>query len=650
MGDYLSSYLTPNSKNTVYAYDSDKRITKITKPSGLEIEYNYKTGAGELESITTPTGDREFTSMDSLGRVTSIKSEDNIKHEMIWVNNQPKQLKWYDTDNSVIGTLDFGFRNDVLRVNSISLNGTQYASYGSGDTYKGGTINSTVTCSKMGLDTVANCSSSSGFGYNVTVDRTTDANRVSRRSYLSIFKSSPYLNMNRINTASFDHFGQLVLKNDNESFQSHNTASEYVINRTYTPTYDANDRLISISKSVETKIDNLNPRTELTTGSYTYVTDSNNNISTYTHGSAITNAVHNVDDQLLDLSGSVNRDCTYSNDGDLISYSNCDGTTSFVYDVFGNLKSVKQPNADVITYKVDGFNRRVKKLLNGNTVEYYLWYDQHRLAAILDENKIAKVKYLYAPDSSAASVALKNGNTYKLIHDPATNSVLYAIDVMTNEVVQAVEYDEYGNVMKARNLDFQPLLFGGGLYDKDIKLVRFGARDYDPTIGRWTTKDPIGFAGGDTNLYAYVGGNPMSYVDPSGLARCTFSVSTGVLSCSSNDGSSTYATNAFSGGSDGTSAIPAGTYNIGTAQSRPSSFFHLSRGAFLDGLYNVGTVMERNLGVPNPVSGGFMIHPGTFSKGCITVDRTNDSDMSNYKSINKLLSDEMGNNTIEVRN
>ena len=39
---------------------------------------------------------------------------------------------------------------------------------------------------------------------------------------------------------------------------------------------------------------------------------------------------------------------------------------------------------------------------------------------------------------------------------------------------------------------------------------------YDSTVGRWTTKDPIGFAGGDTNLYAYVGGNPMSYVDPKG--------------------------------------------------------------------------------------------------------------------------------------
>jgi uncharacterized protein RhaS with RHS repeats len=35
--------------------------------------------------------------------------------------------------------------------------------------------------------------------------------------------------------------------------------------------------------------------------------------------------------------------------------------------------------------------------------------------------------------------------------------------------------------------------------------------------GRWTTKDPIGFAGGATNLYAYVGGDPVNFVDPNGL-------------------------------------------------------------------------------------------------------------------------------------
>jgi hypothetical protein len=47
-------------------------------------------------------------------------------------------------------------------------------------------------------------------------------------------------------------------------------------------------------------------------------------------------------------------------------------------------------------------------------------------------------------------------------------------------------------------------------------LTRFGARDYDPTTGRWTAKDPMGFGAGDGNLYAYVGGNPISRIDPSG--------------------------------------------------------------------------------------------------------------------------------------
>ena len=61
-----------------------------------------------------------------------------------------------------------------------------------------------------------------------------------------------------------------------------------------------------------------------------------------------------------------------------------------------------------------------------------------------------------------------------------------------------------------------PFGFAGGLYDSDTGLVRFGARDYDPQIGRWTSKDPIQFEGGLANLYSYVGGDPVNRMDPSG--------------------------------------------------------------------------------------------------------------------------------------
>ena len=59
--------------------------------------------------------------------------------------------------------------------------------------------------------------------------------------------------------------------------------------------------------------------------------------------------------------------------------------------------------------------------------------------------------------------------------------------------------------------------FAGGLYDPDTKLTHFGYREYDPFTGRWTSKDPIGFKGGDSNLYGYVLNDPVNLVDPWGL-------------------------------------------------------------------------------------------------------------------------------------
>lgn len=86
-------------------------------------------------------------------------------------------------------------------------------------------------------------------------------------------------------------------------------------------------------------------------------------------------------------------------------------------------------------------------------------------------------------------------------------------------MAQAIEYDEWGNILSDTNPGFTPFAFAGGLYDLDTKFVRFGVRDYDPEIGRWSIKDPIGFAGGDTNLFGYVLNDPVNWIDPWGLLR-----------------------------------------------------------------------------------------------------------------------------------
>ena len=59
--------------------------------------------------------------------------------------------------------------------------------------------------------------------------------------------------------------------------------------------------------------------------------------------------------------------------------------------------------------------------------------------------------------------------------------------------------------------------FAGGLTDPDTGFVRFGWRDYDPAVGRFTAPDPLGDTGGDHDLYEYCVDDPVSMCDPEGL-------------------------------------------------------------------------------------------------------------------------------------
>jgi RHS repeat-associated protein len=94
---------------------------------------------------------------------------------------------------------------------------------------------------------------------------------------------------------------------------------------------------------------------------------------------------------------------------------------------------------------------------------------------------------------------------------------LRAITDTTGTVIKQIDYDSFGNVITDTLTTMAvPFGFAGGLHDHDTGLVRFGFRDYDPSIGRWTAKDPIDFAGGDVNLFRYVQSDPVNFVDPDG--------------------------------------------------------------------------------------------------------------------------------------
>ena len=82
--------------------------------------------------------------------------------------------------------------------------------------------------------------------------------------------------------------------------------------------------------------------------------------------------------------------------------------------------------------------------------------------------------------------------------------------------VRSCKYDSFGNIIE-QNADFElPFRFAGGIWDEDTKLIRFGVRDYDPEVGRWTSVEPLGFAG-SRNWYVYAGNDGVNYLDLDGL-------------------------------------------------------------------------------------------------------------------------------------
>ena len=417
------------------------------------------------------------------------------------------------------GQLRFNFKFQEFKLDTVKLNDQQIAQYEYNNFGQVSDINNQVSYQYSTFATTESIhinfgALSSSYTYEDADSGDRPTQVVSGRM-IDIPDSQLFITMYR----AFDNFGQ-----SSEFTHTALNSTTGVYNSYYSliPSYDANNRLIEISKNRKSFVNEQEVNSTDFLNQYTYPPQSNNNLKEFKQTINSTQAkrtiaTHNNDDQLLTLRGSINRTYTYTDDGDLSTMSNCYGSTTYFYDVFGNLKRIILPSGKIVEYKVDGLNRRVKKLVNGVTQEYYLWYDQIHLAAILDQNKVPKLTYIYGPESSSPSYVIKNGVTYKILHDPGLGSVRFVVNPITQQIVQEIEYDEFGNMMKNSNPEFQPVNYAGGLYDSDTKLIRFGARDYDPTIGRWTTKDPIGFAGGDTNLYAYVGGNPMSYNDPTGL-------------------------------------------------------------------------------------------------------------------------------------
>jgi RHS repeat-associated protein len=179
---------------------------------------------------------------------------------------------------------------------------------------------------------------------------------------------------------------------------------------------------------------------------------------------------------------------------------------------------VTLPNNQTVEYELDAAGRRVGKRLNGVKQRGWLYDGALRVIAQTDAGGNVTQRYVYATQGHSPDYVIAGSATYRVVKD-MLGSVRLVVDSVSGEVKQRIDYDVWGKVLSNSNSGFQPFGYAGGLLDSDTGLTRFGAREYDAESGRWVSKDLIRFAGGDTNLYAYVGGDPANYRDSTGFER-----------------------------------------------------------------------------------------------------------------------------------
>ena len=260
--------------------------------------------------------------------------------------------------------------------------------------------------------------------------------------------------------------------------------------------------------------------------SYAYVLDGvgNHNSVTATEpltGSVLPKDVSYTHDKANRLFSAGSATYTYDNNGNRMTSTDAGGTT-YTWNNENMLTGIVENNPSrSVQYQYDGMNNRIARIEGSNTTRYVLDLGggMSRVLAETDENGTIQAYYVYGLGLISRITPDESRHFY---HYNNRGDTIALTDVSGN-VTDSYSYDEYGKLLESTCSTENPFKFVGryGVMDEGDNFYFMRARFYDADAGRFLSEDPLGFEGGDWNLYAYVGGNPVVGIDPEG----TFSIS-----------------------------------------------------------------------------------------------------------------------------
>jgi RHS repeat-associated protein len=457
-GGNLATTTDARSKTGTYVYDALNRVTSVTYPD-QSISYTYDSGTnqkGRLTQVTDASGSTSW-SYDTHGRVLSRQQSMGVTKTLGYAYDSFGRLQTLTLPSG--NAVTYGYTDG--KITSLTLNGSTtilsnvlYQPFGPTRGWTWG--NSTLAIREYDTD-----------------GKVTEVDSAGLKAY------------------SYDDAFRMTGITD---------AANSSLSQTYG--YDLLGRLTSATG------------TSLNQG-WTY--DANGNRLTQTGSAASTYTVGSTSNRLSSVSGALSRSYSYDNSGNTTS----DGTAAFTYNDAGRMVSATKASVTA-TYALNALGQRVKKTTSGSST--YFVYDEAGHAVGEYDNAGNLIQETVWFGETPVATVRPNGAGVNLfyVHTDHLNSPRRISRPSDNAVVWRWDSDPFGTTTANQDPDgdSNPFAYGlrfpGQYFDAETGLHYNYFRDYDPQVSRYVESDPIGLRGG-LNTYAYVGGNAVSRIDPSGL-------------------------------------------------------------------------------------------------------------------------------------
>ncbi len=470
--DQLLNITDPNGGSTAVTYDNNGNVKTVTDPRALASHQYTPDSRNRVHIYTDPLGKTETYNYDGMGNLTSkLDRKGQTTHYSYDGINRLHIITYPDSSTLTI-TWDGGNHPTQF---ADTVNGTIGRSYDGLDrltqeTGPQGTISYQYdTAGRRSVVTIGGQSNTLVYGFDA-------ANRLTSLTQGSVAVGWSYDTANRFTGVTLPNgISSVVTPDAANEIKSivYNQGSTAIANVAYT--YDGDGHRSGASGTM------VRPLLDAGLSGTTY--DAGNHLTALSTGAL-----------------------AYDADGNLITQAGA-GPASYTWNDRNQLTGTS--NGTVLSY--DALGRLVGRTQSGVTTAFL--YDEANQVTV-NGNVMLRGANLDEVETQVTSSGTINyltdglGSTSMLTNSTGTVTTLYS-------------YGAYGatattGVSGAATVDTS-LKYAGADYNSVDDLYYFRNRYYSPHLQRFVSEDPIGLAGG-INMYQYANGNPVSNVDPLGLA------------------------------------------------------------------------------------------------------------------------------------